>query len=428
MNDFSIFQQVTYNLQSYKSIQSLIELYNNRKLKVIEIKDISPTDFAKATLKRRGSQNRYFPSSEPITIASYGPRFSIKGKKITYLDWQFNYLVHSSSGPALFDIRFKNKRIAYEISLQEASSFYATGEPYLKSVDSTWFLGIATSLIKGIDCPHHSIMLDVTLYMNFKVKVVKNAICVFEQNPSVPLRRHHHAGAKESYRYGGMADASLVVRYVTDMFYYDYIHDFIFHQNGAMEVKTTTTGHLNLSPYYSQNNAKYGYEVIDNFFGGIHDHFMLFKVDLDILGTKNTFKTIDVTVKKFADPWDPYPTFKKFLTHNKRKSESNATIKYDFDKPKYYIVYNENEKNKYENVRGYRILSKGNVKQIYPDDHAGTRATEWSKYQLSVSKYKDTERYGSCMFNFYQQYRNPSCSFDARIKDNENIENEDLVA
>ena len=195
-----------------------------------------------------------------------------------------------------------------------------------------------------------------------------------------------------------------------------------------MEVKSTTTGHLNLSPYYSQNNAKYGYEVIDNFFGGIHDHFMLFKVDLDILGTKNTFKTIDVTVKKFADPWDPYPTFKKFLTHNKRKSESNATIKYDFDKPKYYIVYNENEKNKYENVRGYRILSKGNVKQIYPDDHAGTRATEWSKYQLSVSKYKDTERYGSCMFNFYQQYRNPSCSFDARIKDNENIENEDLVA
>ena len=225
-----------------------------------------------------------------------------------------------------------------------------------------------------------------------------------------------------------MNDASLVFRFITDMFNYDYIHDFVFHQNGAVEIKTMLTGVLLMTPYYADNKNKYGYEVAEKALGGFHDHFMLFKLDLDILGTKNSFKTIDVVTKKFADPWEAYPVTKKYLEENKRKTELNATIKYNFDQPKYYIFYNEKERNKYGNVRGYRILPVHKIKEVYPDDHIGTRATEWSKYQLSISKYKETERYGSCMFNYFPQHSTPLCSFDKMIKDDENIVNEDLVA
>ena len=225
-----------------------------------------------------------------------------------------------------------------------------------------------------------------------------------------------------------MNDASLVFRFITDMFNYDYIHDFVFHQNGAVEIKTMLTGVLLMTPYYADNKNKYGYEVAEKALGGFHDHFMLFKLDLDILGTKNSFKTIDVVTKKFADPWEAYPVTKKYLEENKRKTELNATIKYNFDQPKYYIFYNEKERNKYGNVRGYRILPVHKIKEVYPDDHIGTRATEWSKYQLSISKYKETERYGSCMFNYFPQHSTLLCSFDKMIKDDENIVNEDLVA
>ena len=232
---------------------------------------------------------------------------------------------------------------------------------------------------------------------------------------------------KDSYTYGGMNDASLVIRFITEMYNYDYIHDFVFHQNGAIELKTTLTGVLLMTPYHAKN-SQYGYQVTENAMGGYHDHFMLFKVDLDILGTKNSFRTIDVVTKKFADPWEAYPMTKKSFKENKRETELNATIKYNFDHPKYYIFYNEKESNKYRNVRGYRVLPLYKIKEVYPDDHIGTRAAEWSKYQLSVSKYKETERYGSCMFNYFPQYRAPLCSFDKMIKDDESIVNEDLVA
>ena len=57
----------------------------------------------------------------------------------------------------------------------------------------------------------------------------------------------------DGYTYGGMNDASLVMRFITDMYYYDYIHDFVFHQNGAIEIKTILTGVLFMTPYYPKN-------------------------------------------------------------------------------------------------------------------------------------------------------------------------------
>ena len=225
-----------------------------------------------------------------------------------------------------------------------------------------------------------------------------------------------------------MNDASLVIRFITDMYNYDYIHDFVFHQNGAIEIKTILTGVLVITPFYNQLGTKHGYNVIRTNLGPYHDHIMLFKLDLDILGTKNSFKTIDVVTEKFGDPWEAYPVTKKLLKENKRPTELNATIKYNFDKPKYYILYNENESNNYGNVRGYRIVPVDKVKQVYSDDHIGTKATQWSKYQLSISKYNEGERYGSCMFNFFPQHQKPLCSFDKRLDDDENIVSEDLVA
>ncbi|XP_057316443.1 amiloride-sensitive amine oxidase [copper-containing]-like [Hydractinia symbiolongicarpus] len=423
--------QIFYNQKAYSSAEEIMQRYNRGELHIKKIKRIPDVVLQRANLKRRGSQLNYFPSIEPLTFYPNGPRFSIQGRKITYFDWQFNYMVQASTGPAIFDVRFKNQRIAFEISLQEASSLYATGSPriYFSNIlDSTWSLGKSHSLIKGVDCPQNAAYMDVSLhlYASKKAVTVENAVCVFENNANIPLRRHHHGA--EHFEYGGLTDSFLVVRFITDMSSYDYIHDFVFHQNGVVEIKTTTTGHLVLSQSYKQFFNQYGYEVVDGYIGAIHDHFMLYKVDLDILGTKNSFKTLDMTLEKTQTIYDYHPTVKKFIKENKIKTEKEAAISYNFDHPKYYIIYNENEKNIYGNHRGYRIYSPNKIKQVYPDEHRGTKHTEWSKYQITVSKFKETERFGSCMFNYFPQYGTPRCSFDARIEDNETIVNEDLVA
>ena len=79
-------------------------------------------------------------------------------------------------------------------------------------------------------------------------------------------------------------------------------------------------------------------------------------------------------------------------------------------------------------MRGYRLFPVHKIKQIYQDDQSATKHVECSKYQISVSKFKETERFGSCEFNALPQYEIPIFSFDARINDNESIDHEDLVA
>ena len=191
------FTQVTYGLQNFKDIETLMNLYERNKIKITKIRKPSILEKEKAELRKRGNQQNYFDSQEPMQVLPNRLRFSLEGHKVTYLDWKFNFLVQSSSGPALFNVQFKNQRIAYELSLQEASSFYSTGYPLFSSsntLDSSFGgMGKAASLVKGIDCPQQSIYQDVVVYFDGVIKHVKDAICIFEQNPSVPLRRHHHS-------------------------------------------------------------------------------------------------------------------------------------------------------------------------------------------------------------------------------------------
>ena len=95
-------------------------LYGNNKLVLSKIKKTPQSEKEQAGFSKRGNQQNYFDSQEPMQISPNGPRFSIEGRKVTYFDWKFNFLVQSSSGPALFNVKFKDQRVAYELSLQEA--------------------------------------------------------------------------------------------------------------------------------------------------------------------------------------------------------------------------------------------------------------------------------------------------------------------
>ena len=85
--------------------------HRNNELSQVKIKKTSNIAKEKAELKRRGTQQNYFDSQEPMQISPNGPRFSIEGRKVTYLDWKFNFLVQSSSGAALFNVNLRTREL-----------------------------------------------------------------------------------------------------------------------------------------------------------------------------------------------------------------------------------------------------------------------------------------------------------------------------
>ena len=58
-----------------------------------------------------------------------------------------------------------------------------------------------------------------------------------------------------------MANQVLILRTIATVYNYDYVFDFIFNQNGVVEVKMSASGYM-FGAYYDSNNI---YEKITRF-------------------------------------------------------------------------------------------------------------------------------------------------------------------
>lgn len=80
------------------------------------------------------------------------------------MDFKFYLATSPELGVALHDIHFQDKRIIYELGLQEALAHYAGSDPVLSETlyfDSFGGMGNSmVSLVKGHDCPGHATYLD----------------------------------------------------------------------------------------------------------------------------------------------------------------------------------------------------------------------------------------------------------------------------
>ena len=393
----------------------------------------------RASVRRRGPPQPDKPMRGPTLVEPNGKRFSVVNNKVSYMNWKFEFGIRPTAGLAVYDVRFQDKRIAFEISLQEGMAYYSGYDPETSNthyLDTTWGLGISnTYLVSDIDCPPTAVFLDSVHFVNTEMPVKNpHSVCIFETNTGTPLWRHFDVAVSKGFTgvdgmrfQAGMAGHALVVRVVSTPFNYDYMFDYIFHQSGAIEVKATASGYINPA-FATEKEKKYGFVNFFNQVGTIHDHYVLYKVDLDVAGRKNTYQTVDAVPRNLSYEWeaDTY-RIKKQVEVNKKKREKDALLRYDFDKPKYYVFVNENEKNAYGNAKGYRIDVQNKVKQLYKDGYYMNDVCAWTKYQMSVTKRNDGEPFGSSVYNQFT-FSDPAFNFDEMINDNEAIENEDLVA
>ena len=428
-----------YNNQRFDNVTQMMSNYERGQLKVAYVPVPTETEKQRSTLKRRGDAQPSSPKRGPTLVEPHGKRFTVHNNKVKYMNWQVEYGIRSTGGLALYDVRFKNQRIAYEVSLQEGVAYYSGYDPETSNthyIDSNWGLGTSnTKLVKGIDCPENAVFLD-SYHFSQTSQPVKNpnSICIYETNTGTPLWRHHEVdlnkdstGIDGTLFQGGMAGHALVIRVISTPFNYDYLFDYVLHQNGVIEVKTTASGYI-WPAFQTTQEAKYGFVTFSNVIGTIHDHYLLHKVDLDVAGQRNSYQTVDVVPKNVSYEWEKNAyRIKKEVVRSKKATEKDAILRYDFDKPKYYVFMNENVTNGYGNPKGYRIDIQNKVKQMYRDGYYMNDVCSWSKYQLSVTKHSDLEPFGTSMYNQYM-FSDPALNFDNMINDNEAIENEDLVA
>ena len=422
-------EKIYYNNKTYNNVEDLMTAYDAGS----KMKFPAPADKGQfSTYERRGDPQPKKPLRNPRVFEPDGKRYTVSDHHVEYMGWSFDFRSRTSSGIQIFDIQFQGERIVYELSVQEAEAFYSGWSPkplHTNYLDAAWNMGSMTfELVQGIDCPNTATFFDVLHFVgrSYPAKY-KNAICLFEQDMGVPLRRHYDTNFNGGYNfYGGMPGSALILRTAATTYNYDYVFDYIFYPNGILEVRTSASGYPQAT-LYTVDEEPYSNQVHGQLAGSIHDHIFNYKVDIDILGTKHSYETVEVKLQNFTNPWFPNDYHvQKIIERRVRTTEDDAVYHYNFNTPTYLNFFNKNNKNKFDVHRGYRLHIRDMMKQMYPETWPVVKGAGWSLNQMTVTKRKEKEEKSTSIYN-QQDMVDPVVDFTKYV-DNENIDNEDMVA
>ncbi|KAH8888326.1 putative membrane copper amine oxidase [Thozetella sp. PMI_491] len=360
----------------------------------------------------------------PTQIAPSGARYALDAEQ-KYIEWMgFSFYVGFTrdTGMGLYDIRYKGERILYELGLQEALAHYAGNDPVQSStayLDSYYGFGpYAFELVQGYDCPAYATYLNSTFYMDETTHTHINSICLFEYDADFPMQRHSASGyvaiSKNVY---------FTIRSVSTVGNYDYMFSYTFALDGSITVEVRASGYIQ-SAYYAAN-GDYGFQIHDSLSGSMHDHVLNYKADFDILGTNNSVQLMKNIPASRQYSWSNGKN-RKTMTLKRSFIDSEDDGKQNWDPFTQVLVVNEDQKNKFGENRGYRVLPYTGTARLTVEESSNlVNAARWAEHDFFVTRQHDTEPKSSHPFN-NQDVFDPPVNFD-QFFNSESLRQEDLV-
>ncbi|KAJ8304308.1 hypothetical protein KUTeg_017891 [Tegillarca granosa] len=422
-------EKVVYAQQTFDSPEELVNAFTAGVIRKSSI-PFPENNIVFSYSHLRGSA---FPKNNlrsPKQIEPDGKRYSINNNHVEYMSWSFDFRMSSISGPQLFDIRYKNERIIYELSLQEIVIFHSGHRPWIKFADyvmSGLLIGShSRMLVSGLDCPSHaSFLSSARIEEDLGLLVHTNSFCVFEQSTGLPLRRHYSYSKKEGQFYTGLEDIVLTFRTIITLFQHDFIIDFTFHQNGVIDTKVTTSGYM-LPTIFTPFEESYGFQINEKLISNIFQQNLHFKVDIDIHGTKNRFETLNIEPEVLPESEQSSSYSQLKFERNLVMTELQGVYRRNFSAPKYFIFYNNRYKSDYNAPKSYQIIADDGVPQMVSGVSGNEPSVSWIRHQMAVSKYKDDEKSSSSIYAMWDA-KEPVVNFQSYLDDNESIVDQDLV-
>ncbi len=292
-------------------------------------------------------------------------------------------------------------------------------------------MGTLTSPIaRGKDAPSNAVLLNETIadYTGVPMEIPR-AIAVFER----------YAGPEYKHQEMGQPNVSterreLVVRWISTVGNYDYIFDWIFHENGTIGIDAGATGieavkgvkAKTMHDETAKDDTRYGTLIDHNIVGTTHQHIYNFRLDLDVDGENNSLVAMDPVVKPNTAGGPRTSTMQ--VNQYNIGNEQDAAQK--FDPGTIRLLSNPNKENRMGNPVSYQIIpyaggthpvAKG--AQFAPDEWIYHRLSFMDK-QLWVTRYHPGERFPE---GKYPNRSTHDTGLGQYSKDNESLDNTDAV-
>jgi len=419
-----------------RPIENLLAVVDVRNRKVLDVIDLGvvpvPAEVPSSAYDPATSTRR---DTKPVQIVSpEGDNFTIDGSMISWDKWKFHLRVDKRVGPVISRVTYRDgdedRQIAYEMSTSEMFV------PYMEP-SRTWayraymdigeygFGALSSPLKPGSDCPVNAKFLDATISDDHgKPLTLKNVVCVFERDTGEPLWRHYEVftGSHES-----RPNVELVVRMAPEVGNYDYLLDYAFNRRGEIEVRvgaygidaTKAVAAKTMQDATAKEDTAYGTLIAPNLVGVNHDHFMSFRIDMDVDGQNNR-----MVVDKFVPKTLTGNPLRKSIWTVERSVVNTEQAFEPMHESAWYRFESERRVNALANPTSYQLVPGHSDISILSEDEPQQQRAAFSGSPFWVTRYHPEEMFAA---GVYPNQNRKVEGLPVYVGNREDIRNQDLV-
>ncbi len=382
------------------------------------------------------SPNR--PAPKPLIISQpQGATFEVRNREVRWQNWRFRFGFNEREGLVLYLVGYEDagrlRSVLYRATCSEMVVPY--GDPginwyYKNAFDSgeDSFGRYASPLEQSTDLPDNAQTFDVVLPNETgEWFEIPRAIGLYERDGGL-LWKHFDKGRNhnESRR-----SRELVLAWIATVGNYDYGFNWVFRQDGSIEMEVLLSGFMETkaSPLetvagalHHEGDLRYGHLVDRNLVAVHHQHFFNFRLDLDVDGTQNAVvenNTLSI------DPGSSNKYKNAFtMMETPLRDEQEAERQMSLATSRRWTILNPNMRNSLGYPPGYTLVPGDNsVPYAAPDSWLRKRAS-FTNAPFWATPYDPAQMHAA---GFYVNQSRGDDGLQRWVEAKRSIENTDLV-
>ena len=403
--------------------------------KVVEFVDTGavPLPPASQELDEKSIGTRSAPKTLSIAQPD-GASFTISGQEIRWQKWRFRYTMHPREGLVLQTVGYEDagklRPILYRASISEMAVPY--GDPdrqwrWRSAFDvGEYGMGrLASSIEPNTDAPSNATLMDATYAGDDgRAYVAKSVVGLYERDGGM-LWKHYESYSKtnESRR-----ARQLVIFFIATIGNYDYAINWIFHQDGVLELDAALTG-IMLPKGVRATSANghavgptTGHLVARNVLAPHHQHFFNFRLDFDVDGQTNAVTEMNTRAMP-AGPSNPSLTG-MIMEERTLGTEAAAQRQVSMTAARTWSVVNRSTRNALGHHTSYILVPGVNsVPYVAPTSQVRKRAAFINQH-FWATRYHDDQQYAA---GAYPNQSLGGAGLPQWVGDNQSLSNQDVV-
>lgn len=357
------------------------------------------------------------PCKPMVVTQPNGPSFTMDGHQIKWQKWRFRYELDSREGLVLHNIGYEDqgkvRSILHRAGVSEVSVPY--GAPGLDWVwrspidEGEYGLGrLTTTLRQGHEVPENAVTLQEPYADSVgNVKMKPGALAIWEQDGGILWEHHDDDAMRTSTR----RSRQLVIGHMFTLGNYDYFTNYIFNQDGSIEVKVTLNGDVLAQGVINKDCdvcaqepdeegrilpkgiERYGTLLAPHIVGINHQHFFCFRLDFDIDGVKNNLYELNVKPLSESRGYLQQNTFSLEKTLLRREEEAARELNYESNRC--WKIVNKNAPRYLGHSPGYVLQPAANAYSFSHQNSYNRKRAGFLSHHFWSTQFKPDEMYAA---------------------------------